>query len=155
MLKIFKLFLSEKLNNYLTTSENQFRFKAKHSTDMCIYADKSVVKYYNHFHSPVYICFLDASKAFDRINHWTLHSKFIARGVPCPLVTIIMFWYKAQTICVKWSKLCSSYISVSNGVRQGGIPSPKIFSVYVDDQSVALMIHCLPPKRVVLLMTHL
>ena len=105
---------------------------------MCIYAVKSVVKYYNHFHSPVYTCFLDASKAFDRINHWTLFSKLITRGVPCPLVRSIMFWYRTQTICVKWGKLCSSYFSVSNGVRQGGILSPKLFSVNVDDLSVAL-----------------
>ena len=49
-----------------------------------------------------------------------------------------MFWYRTQTICVKWGKLCSSYFSVSNGVRQGGILSPKLFSVYVDDLSVAL-----------------
>ena len=83
MSKIFELCLSEKLNDYLTTSDTQFGFKAQHSTDMCIYAVKSVVKYYNHFHSPVYTCFLDASKAFDRINHWTLFSKLIARGVPC------------------------------------------------------------------------
>ena len=67
-----------------------------------------------------------------------LFSKLIARGVPCPLVRIIMFWYRTQTICVKWGKLCSSYFSVSNGVRQGGILSPKLFSVYVDDLSVAL-----------------
>ena len=53
MSKMFELCLSEKLNDYLTTSDNQFGFKAKHSTDMCIYAVKSVVKYYNHFHSPV------------------------------------------------------------------------------------------------------
>ena len=129
--------MSEKLNDYLTTSDNQFGFKAKHSTDMCIYAVKSVVKYYNHFHSQVYTCFLD--KAFDRINHWTLFSRLIARGVPCrPLVRIIMFWYRTQTICVKLGKLCSSHISVSNGVRQGGILSPKVFSVHVNDLSVAL-----------------
>ena len=36
MSKIFELCLSEKLNDYLTTSDNQFGFKAKHSTDMCI-----------------------------------------------------------------------------------------------------------------------
>ena len=34
--------------------------------------------------------------------------------------------------------MCSSYFSVNNGVRQGGILSPKVFSVYVDDLSVAL-----------------
>ena len=35
MSKIFELCLSEKLNDHLTTSDNQFGFKAKHSTDMC------------------------------------------------------------------------------------------------------------------------
>ena len=127
MLKIFELCLSEKLNDFLTMSVNQFGFKAKHSTDMYIYAVKSVVKYYNHCYSPGYTCFLDASKAFDRINHWKLFSKLIVRGVPCPLVRIMMFRYRTQTISVKWGKLCSFYFSVSNGVRQGGILSPKLF----------------------------
>ena len=89
--EIFELCLSKRLNIYLTMPDNQFGFKAKHSTDMCIYAVKSVVECYNHFHSPVYTCFLDARKALDRINHWTLFSKLIARGVSCPLVRIIMF----------------------------------------------------------------
>ena len=47
-------------------------------------------------------------------------------------------WYRTQTICVKWGKLCSSYFSVSNVVRQGGILSLKLFFVYVDNLSVAL-----------------
>ena len=130
--------MSEKLNDYLNTSDNQFGFKAKHSTDMCIYAVKSVVKYYNHYESPMYTCFLDASKAFHRINHWTLFSKLIARGVPCLRVRIILYWYRTQKVCVKWGKLNSSYFGVSNGVRQGGILSPKLFSVYVDELSKTL-----------------
>ena len=105
---------------------------------MCIYAVKDVVKYYNHFESPVYTCFLDASKAFDRINHWTLFSKLIARGVPCPLVRIILYWYRTQKVCVKWGKLNSSYFGVSKGDRQGGILSLKLFSVYVDELSMTL-----------------
>ena len=43
MSKTFELCLSEKLKDYLTTSDNQFGFKAKHSTDMCIYSEKLVV----------------------------------------------------------------------------------------------------------------
>ena len=40
--------------------------------DLCIYTVKSVIKYYNLHNSPVHTCFLDASKAYDRVNHWTL-----------------------------------------------------------------------------------
>ena len=54
--------------NYLKLDSG---FKSKHSTDFCIYTVKSVSKYTQH-HSPVYTCFFDASKAFDKINHFKL-----------------------------------------------------------------------------------
>ncbi len=47
-------------------------FKAKHSTDMCIYAFKEAVLKYRSLNSNVYSCFLDASKAFDRVNHCSI-----------------------------------------------------------------------------------
>ena len=59
---------------YLFPSDNKFGFKQKHSTDLCIDTIKSIMQYYNYYSSPVYTCFLDASKAFDRINHWTCSS---------------------------------------------------------------------------------
>ena len=52
-------------------------FKSKHSTDMCIFTVKSLVKYYTCKNTPVYTCLLDASKAFDRGNHWMLFAKFL------------------------------------------------------------------------------
>ena len=38
-------------------------------------------------------------------------------------------------MCIKWSQSTSSFFTVSNGVRQGGILSPRLFGVYVDDIS--------------------
>ena len=38
-------------------------------------------------------------------------------------------------MCVKWSKVNSAYLNASNGVRQGGILSPKLFAIYVEDLS--------------------
>ena len=34
---------------------------------------------------------------------------------------------------VRWENCMSDYFYVSNGVRQGGILSPKLYSVCVDD----------------------
>ena len=34
------------LETYLITHDHQFGFKAKHSTDMCIFTVKTLVKYY-------------------------------------------------------------------------------------------------------------
>ena len=133
--KIFELCLSVILEDYLITHDQQFGFKRKDSTDLCIFTVKSVTKYYTKENSPVYTCFLDASKAFDKINHYILFRKLLARKTPIVLVRILLFWYINQTMCVKWGSCISRYFYVSNGVRQGGILSPKLYSVYVDDLS--------------------
>ena len=139
MSKLFELCLSKLLDTFLVTSDNQFGFKRKHATDLCIYTVKSVIKYYNYFSSPVYTCFLDASKAFDRVNHWTLFKKLLIKGVPVILVRILCIWYRCQQLCIQWGKTKSSFFTISNGVRQGGILSPKLFSVYMDDLSNMLI----------------
>ena len=39
---------------------------------------------------------------------------------------------------VRWGTTISTQFIVSNGVKQGGIISPIIFNMYMDDLSVAL-----------------
>ena len=41
-------------------------------------------------------------------------------------------------MCIKWGKNSSTYFNVSNGVRQGGVFSPKMFAIYIDDLSLDL-----------------
>ena len=138
MSKPFELCLSRTLDEYLCTSENQFGFKRKHATDLCIYTVKSVIKYYNYFRSPVFTCFLNASKAFDRVNHWTLIKKLLLKGVPTVLVRILCSWDRSQQLCIQWGKTKSLFFTITNRVRQGGIFSPKLFSIYIDDLSKML-----------------
>ena len=139
MSKIFELCLATVMDAHLVTSDNQFGFKQKHSTDLCIYTVKSIIQYYNYYNSPVYTCFLDASKAFDRLNPWTMFKKLILTGVSIIIVRMLCFWYRSQQLCIQWGKTRSSFFTISNGVRQGGILSPKLFSVYMDDLSNLLI----------------
>ena len=136
MSKLFELCLFKILDEYLCTSENQFGFKKKHATDLCIYTVKSIIKYYNYFSSPVFTCFLDASKAFDRVNHWTLFKKLLSKGMSTAIVRILCFWYRSQQLCIQWGKTKSLFLT--NGVRHGGILSPKLFFVYMDDLAKTL-----------------
>ena len=76
-----------------------------------------------------------ASNAFDRVNHWKLFNKLIIRKVPLLIVRMLIFWYSNQEMCIKWGQSTSCFFTVSNGVRQGGILSPRLFAVYVDDLS--------------------
>jgi len=139
MSKLFEIILLDRLEDYMTTSDNQFGFKKHHSTDLCIYALKNVISYYQQQRSPVFTCFLDASKAFDKVNHSTLFKKLIARGFPIIVVRLLSFWYSEQQFCAKWGGSTSTAFRVCNGVRQGSILSPHLFAIYIDDLSSLLV----------------
>ena len=77
-------------------------------------------------------CFLDASKAFDLVDHQIQFQKLFDRGLPLPVLRFLTSWYKFQK-CVRWGSCFSAPFSVSNGVRQGSVLSPLLFAVYIDE----------------------
>ena len=133
--KVFEHIIAERLEVYLWTNDNQFGFKSGHSTDLCIYALSEFIEYFKSRSTSVYVAFLDASKAFDKISHWTLFRKLIDRGVPLYLVIILCYWYQKQEMTVRWGVCISDSFKVTNGVRQGGILSPQLFNIYIDGLS--------------------
>ena len=136
--KVFEIILINRMSEYIETEANQYGFKKKHGTDQCIYILKEIIDAYRVLNGSIFACFLDASKAFDRVNHGVLFDKLIERGVPGYIVKILIYWYSNQQMCVKWGNVLSDHFTVSNGVRQGGILSPYLFNMYMDDLSVKL-----------------
>ena len=53
-------------------------------------------------------------------------------------VRLLKHWYKEQTMQIKWGKHFSESFHVSNWARQGGVLSPYLFAVYLDDLPNAL-----------------
>ena len=83
--------------------------------------------------SKVYDCLLDASKAFDRVDHSVLFKKLLDKHLPPLVVRLLLMWYSEQRVKVRWKSSLSSSFGVSNGVRQGGVSSPILFTVYIDE----------------------
>ena len=132
--KVFEHIIIICLEEYLRTNDNQFGFKSGYSTDLCFYA---LTEYFKSCSTSVYVAFLDASKAFDKINHWTVFRKLIERYVSLYLVVMLCYWYQHQEMTVKWGHCISNgnSFNVTNGVCQGGDLSPQLFNVYIDGLS--------------------
>ena len=119
-------------HKFFVTSDLQFGFKPGFSTSLCTGTLKNVVSSYIHKGSKVYSCFLDASKAFDRVNHDLLFKLLQGRRLPKSVLRFLFQWYKDQSLKVRWNSTLSAPFGVTNGVRQGGVPSPILFTVYMD-----------------------
>ena len=94
-----------------------------------------LVEYYKQNSSPVCICYLDATKAFDRVNHWLPFKKLLDRNMPLHIVRLLVCWYRTQRFNVQWGGCSSKGFSAANGVPQGGILSPWLFNIYIADMS--------------------
>ena len=136
--KVFEHILKITFADHLTTSAYQFGFKRKNSTTHALFCLRRTVEYYNNNGSRVYCSFLDASKAFDRLVHSGLFSKLIDRNIPRVFLDILMTWHDGLFCQVRWNGVFSEWFNISAGVRQGGLLSPDLYSIYVDDLIIKL-----------------
>ncbi len=63
------------------------------------------------------------------------HSGCSSTRRPCALLGS---WYRTQRFNVQWGGCSSKCFSAANGVPQGGILSPWLFKIYIDDLSISL-----------------
>ena len=76
---------------------------------------------------------LDASKAFNRIEYVRLFKLLRERNM-CPIVLrLIIALYISQMMQVRWGEILSKQFSVGNGVKQGSVFSPVLFTVFLDN----------------------
>ena len=131
--KIFEQCMLLRYSKFLITSPNQFGFKKGYSCSHAIYSVRRVVDYYVNGGSMVNLCLLDLSKAFDKMNHYALYIKLMNKSVPLCVLSVLENWYSLCLSCVKWGSTMSYFYELKTGVRQGGVLSPVLFGIFIDD----------------------
>jgi hypothetical protein len=138
LLKVLDHVILKKHASVLSTSDLQFGFKSSLSTTQCTYVLNEVVDYYTRSNSSVFVCLLDASRAFDRVHYIKLFNLLRSRDL-CPLLIKLMLnMYSSQSLAVKWQNKVSSSFRCSNGIKQGAVLSPVLFCVYMDSLLIRL-----------------
>ena len=93
---------------------------------------QETIQYYTNSGGPVYLLLLYASKAFDTIQFVKMFKRLIERDI-CPLIgRLIAAIFINQQVRVEWGNHFSKPFVTSNGVKQGGVLSPVLFTLYID-----------------------
>ena len=126
-----------KLFNILSTSfypicSAQFGYRSGASTVLATALLKETIGGSIAGGSSVYSCFLDMSKAFERVNHDLLLSKLANKGLPTHFVRIFKSVYAQTTVKVRVNESFSDSWRICRGVRQGDITSAFLFNIYIE-----------------------
>ena len=138
MSKIFEMCLMLLFGDFLLTHDLQVGFKKKVGCNHALYMLRSIVEHCDANETTVTICALDMSKAFDKVNHSALFVKLMDRQIPSIFLNLLIEWYSKCYARVKWNNCLSGMFKLDCGVRQGGVLSPVLFSIYIDDVIINL-----------------
>ena len=111
--------------------QNGFK-RGTQSTDN-LFILNSVVGKYQAQKRPVYMCFVDFKSAFDYINRHALLFKLISQGYNGKFLKLMQDLFKKARSKVKWNMETSEMFDNIYGVLQGGVISPSLFKLYIDD----------------------
>ena len=82
---------------------------------------------------PLYVCYIDLTKAFDYLNRDALILKLQQRNVYGNFLNAIKSMFLKSSSRVKWNGKISKPIKNRYGVMQGGVLSPRLFNEFLQD----------------------
>ena len=136
--KLFSLVLLGRLENYVEEhsliSANQIGFKKGHRTADHIFVLSTIInKIVKVEKRKLYTAFIDFRKAYDRINRTLLFLKLQKVGIKGLFYDNIKHLHESTSYMIKVKGGYLDPISCHLGLLQGGILSPILFNLYIDD----------------------
>ena len=132
VLKLFDHILIELSQPHIKPSNHQFGFQSGLSTGLCTWSLTETINYFRNRDTPVFLCLMDLTKAFDLVKLSLLFRKLRHKVAPI-LIRFLIFSYIHQECVVSWNGVRSSSFNITNGVRQGAVLSPALFNIYIDE----------------------
>ncbi|BHF65962.1 hypothetical protein SprV_0200897600 [Sparganum proliferum] len=130
--KIFARILLNRLNNHLEQGllpESQCSFRRHRGTTDMIFAARQIQGKCQEMRTHLYSTFVDLTKAFDTVNReglWKIMRKF---GCPERFIQMVRQLHDGMMARVTDNGAVSEAFAVTNGVKQGCVLAPTLFSL--------------------------
>ena len=128
LLKIIMERINPIINRHL--DETQLGFRKGKGTRDGIFLLRNISERMAEHQKDLFLCFIDYSKAFDRVNHAKMMEVLTLAGVADHERRLIAELYWNQTAKVRTDAETTDEINILRGVRQGCILSPSLFNLY-------------------------
>jgi hypothetical protein len=112
-------------------NSKQFGFRPNYSCSHAMFCLNELIQSKRREGKTIYACFLDYTKAFDKLNRTKLLLK-LHEIIPSDIWIMIKIYYDLSYIVVVLKNQRSQAIKTTIGVKQGGKMSPKLYSIYAN-----------------------
>ena len=133
-LKIFLKIIQARIGNKIDSEvgPTQFGFRPGSGTREAIFSFNILAQKFIEVDQEIYTCFIDYSKAFDKVHHSQLIECLEKVGVDGRDIRIIANLYWHQKAAIRINNELSPFTSIQRGVRQGCVLSPYLFNIYTE-----------------------
>ncbi len=137
--KLFSSILNNRIVEFLEghglISKYQAGFRKDFRTSDNLFILSQLMKYYKEQDAPLYLCFIDLQKAFDKLWRPGLFAKLCNIGLGGNLYHTIKSMYLDNISAVKLDQFNkrTDYFPSEAGVRQGDSLSPTLFNIFIND----------------------
>ena len=83
--------------------------------------------------SKFYVAYIDFCKAFDSVQHTLLWSVLFRTGVQGKMLRMLKSMYRTVQACVRCGSENTEYFTCLQGLKQGCLASPTLFSLFVNE----------------------
>lgn len=135
IIKVILRVIMERVRRHINPeiSTSQYGFKKDNATRNAIFTLRTISERLVDLNKDVYVCFIDYTKAFDKVRHNQLFDALKHLDLDGKDLRLIRNLYWEQTAAIKVEGEIGEFVEIQRGVRQGCVLSPDLFNLYSEE----------------------